>query len=209
MAIAIGSPFRQVNSVTVGVVSGVERSHLTALRRPIPNLIQTDAALNPGNSGGPLLNSSGEVIGVTTAVQVVNMIQTGVGFAVPSDTVKDILPRLINPGEFKRPWLGVAGVSLTEQVSRTEGLSTDRGIYVRNVCSGSPADIAEIRGVESEGKGDVIVAVDDNHVDSVAEMVSYFNTLNPGAQVTLTVLRGEQTREVDVTLGEWDDCWED
>ena len=102
LAVAIGSPFRNLNSISVGVVSGIGRSRVSELSRPIPDLIQTDAALNPGNSGGPLLNSEGDVIGVTNAVQVVSSVQIGVGFAIPSNTLSGILDDLKTPGELKR-----------------------------------------------------------------------------------------------------------
>lgn len=205
MALAIGSPFRQSNSVSVGVVSGVGRTRVSRLRRPIPNLVQTDAALNPGNSGGPLLNSEGEVIGVNTAVQI----SSGVGFAVPSDTVRGILLDLATPGELKRPWLGVSGAAVTKEIQIALDLPVDRGIYVTHVCEDSPAEAAKLRADprrRPSGAGDVIVGVDGTSVSSVSDMVSYFNTLRPGALVTLSVLRDKRTRDVDVTLGEWTNC---
>ena len=146
MAIAIGSSFRDINSVTVGVVSGVGRSRDSAECvlipresvsgcRPIPGLIQTDAALNPGNSGGPLLNSAGEVIGVTSSVEVVSTeeltpVQIGVGFAIPSNTISGILTDLMSPGELKRPWIGISGIALDRQVAASLGLTTESGIYI-------------------------------------------------------------------------------
>ena len=208
MAIAIGSPFGDLNSVTVGVVSGLGRSRPSVLLRPIPDLVQTDAALNPGNSGGPLLNSSGEVIGVNSSVRVVSSVQIGVGYAIPSNTLKDILPDLLNPGVVRRPWIGISGTPLTRNMSVSLALPSESGIYVNRVWDGSPAQKAGLRGDPRRipsGQGDIIVAVDGNPVASFSDMVSYFNSLRPSDQVTLTILRDKETHQVDITLAEWPD----
>ena len=185
MAIAVGSPFSQYNSVSVGVVSGVGRTRPSGLLRPIPDMVQTDAALNPGNSGGPLLNRDGEVIRVNSSVQLQSSVQTGVGFAISSNTVKGILANLMFPGEFKRPWIGIRGSALTARLSESLDLPSETGIYVFSVCDNSPAQKARLRGEvrsacddtgrqEAPGfgaarptglRGDVIIAVDgDDHV---------------------------------------------
>jgi len=208
MAIAIGSPFRNFNSVSVGVVSSKGRSRSSVLRRPIPDLIQTDAALNPGNSGGPLLNANGEVIGVNSSVEVVSSVQIGVGFAVPSNTLKSILPDLLIPGEIRRPWIGISGTPLTKSLADSLDLPTQSGIYIRQVWEGSPADRGDLRSDSLRvptGQGDVITAVDGIQVDSVTDMVSYLNTLRPGDQVTLTVVRDKKSLEIDLTLDPWPD----
>ena len=208
MAIAIGSPFNQHNSITVGVVSGVGRSRVSVLSRPIPDLVQTDAALNPGNSGGPLLNSKGEVIGVTSSVEVFSTVQIGVGFAIPSNTLKGILPELIVGGMVKRPWIGISGTDLTRNLAVSLGLPSESGIYIRQVWDDSPAQKAELRGDPRRiptGQGDVIVAVDSVPVTSVSDMVSYLNTLRPGDQVTLTIHRDGERHLIDVTLEPWPD----
>ena len=217
LAIAIGSPFRHLNSVSVGVVSGVGRSQPRprsegvqplVLRRPVADLVQTTAALNFGSSGGPLLNSSGEVIGVNSAVRVATPIQNGVGFAVSSNTLRSLLPELMSPGEIKRPWLGISGAALSKNLSATLGLPIKKGIYVRSVWPDSPAQRARIRPDNSRlpsGGGDVIVAVDGVEVGSVSEMVIHLNTLRPGDQVVLTIFRNDETQKVDVTLDEWPD----
>ena len=208
MAIVIGSPFRNPNSVSVGVVSGVGRSRPSALGRPMPDLIQTDAALNPGNSGGPLLNARGEVMGVNYAVAVVSSVPVGVGFAVPSNTLRDILTDLMSPGEIKRPWIGISGAPLTKSMSEFLNIPTESGIYVHEVWSGSPAQEARLRGDPLRaptGQGDVIVAVDGIPVGSVSDMVSYLNTRRPGDHVTLTILRDKKAQEVDISLAEWPD----
>ena len=208
MAIAIGSPFNQHNSVTVGVVSGIGRSRTSVLSRPIPDLVQTDAALNPGNSGGPLLNSKGEVIGINSAVEVFSSVQIGVGFAIPSNTLKDILPELIAGGIFKRPWIGISGTDLTRNFAVSLGLLTESGIYVRQVWNDSPAQKATLRADSRRiptGQGDIIVAIDDIAVASISDMISYLNTLRPGDEVTLTIYRDGESQHIDVTLEPWPD----
>ena len=208
MAVAIGSPFGHRNSVTVGVVSGVGRSEPSILRRPIPELVQTDAALNPGNSGGPLLDSEGQVIGVNSSVEIASSMQIGVGFAVPSNTLSGILDDLKIPGEVKRPWIGIAGMPMTRNMSVSLGLPAEKGIYVTRVWEGSPASKARLRGDSRRvptGRGDIILSVDDNPVASVSDMVGYLNTRRPGDQVTLTILRDNRQVKIDLTLAEWPD----
>ena len=205
MAIAIGSPFRMKNFMSVGVVSGVGQSP-PILPRPIPNMIWTDAALNPGNSGGPLLNRDGEVIGVTSAVQISQSAQIGIGFAVPSNIVSNLLPALASGGEVRRAWLGISGTSLSKNLSESLGIGVDKGVYVRQVLPGTPAERARLQGDPLQvpsGQGDVIVAVDGGPVASVADIVHYFNSLRPGSDVVLTIYRGSGTQEVKVTLTAW------
>ena len=209
MAIAVGSPFRQFNSVSVGVVSGTGRGPASVIRRPIPDMIQTDAALNPGNSGGPLLNSDGEVIGVNSAVRTGEFSSLGdyrVGFAVPSNTVRGLLPRLVEARELRRPWLGISGTAVADIAADSLGLPD--GVYVSGVFPDSPAERAGLvpfRRLERDSRGDVITAVEGRPVGSLDEMVGYFNELAPGEAVTLSVFRDRRSIEVDVTLGEWPD----
>ena len=213
MAIAIGSPFDNLNSVTVGIVSGVGRSRPRqlgqssqgAIIRPLPDLVQTDAALNPGNSGGPLLNSEGEVIGVNSSVVVVSRVQIGVGFAISSNTLKGILPDLMEFGVLKRAYIGIRGTA-TRDVSGTLNLGTDRGVYINEVLIGSPADAAKLIGdPRNAGVGDIVVSVDGRDISSMADMVSHLNTLRPGDHITVRILRDGKPRDVDVTLAEWPD----
>ena len=217
LAIAIGSPYENPNSVSVGVVSGRGRSQVGSLNRPIPEMIQTDAALNPGSSGGPLLNSSGEAIGVVSAVQIDPsrfrtgaLLQTGVGFAVSSNTVRQLLPSLLRPEEFKRPWIGILSRPLTPSQVRVLGMPVERGVYVSSICRGSPAERA---GLQSDnfrtipsGRGDFITAVDGETITSVADIVEHLNTLRPGDKVELTLVRDGQIQDVAVTLDEWKSC---
>ena len=210
LAMAVGSPFRNFNSVTVGVVSGTGRGPISVLRRPIPDMIQTDAPLNPGNSGGPLLNSRGRVIGVNSSVRA--GASTGadvyrIGFAVPSNTLNDLVPELLIPQLVRRPWLGISSRSVTREL--IDSLGVPAGIYIVGVFPGSPAERAGLvpfRTLRGTGEGDVITAVDGQPMDSVEDMVSYFNTLKPGDDVTLSVVRNSQTVPVEVTLAEWPDA---
>lgn len=209
MAVAIGSPFRNLNSVTVGVVSGRERAPVSELSRPIPDMIQTDAPLNSGNSGGPLLNSRGEVIGVNSSVRTSpfqGAEEFRIGFAVPSNTLEDLLPQLIVAEEVRRPWLGISSRPLSADLM--EDLDIPAGIAIATVFNDSPAQsigLEPFSTLRGDVRGDVITAVDGRPVSSVDEMVSYFNTLMPGHTITLTVYRDEGTIDLDATLAPWPD----
>jgi S1-C subfamily serine protease len=209
MAVAIGSPFRNFNSVTVGVVSGRGRAPVSVIDRPIPDMIQTDAPLNSGNSGGPLLNSSGEVIGVNSSIRTSpfqGMDEFRIGFAVPSNTLEDLLPQLIVAEEVRRPWLGISSRPISADLM--EDLGIPSGIAIASVFNDSPAQsigLEPFRTVRGDIQGDVITAVDGNPVSSVDQMVSYFNTLLPGHTITLTVYRDESTIDLDATLAPWPD----
>ncbi len=204
MAIALGSPYELEGTITVGVVSGLDRSLTGDDGRPITGVIQTDAALNPGNSGGPLLDSDGEVIGVNTAIE--SQSADGVGFAVPIDTAKGVLSRLTEGSTVERPWLGIGGTTLTGEMAEALDLTVDRGAYVLDVVSGSPADDAGLRGGgttfqgEPDAGGDVITAVDGEPVESIEDLISFLNGKKAGDDVTLTVVRGEDTLELSATL---------
>ena len=209
MAIAIGSPFRHFNSITVGVVSGTGRGPASVLQRPIPDMIQTDTPLNPGNSGGPLLNSKGEVIGVTSSIRIgplLGLDEYRIGFAVPSNTVKDLMPELLRSQRVRRPWLGISGGSVSRDLSGSQGLP--QGIFISRVFPDSPAEEAGLvpfLTLRGTGQGDVITAVDERPVGSIDDMVSYFNKLRPGDKVTLSVVRNSRTIELEITLAEWPD----
>ena len=214
MAIALGSPFGLESTITVGVVSGVERSRIGILRRPITGMIQTDASIKPGNSGGPLLNSLGEVMGINTAIETSANGATGIGFAVPINTAKELIPQFIESETVKRPWLGISGMALSATLADSLDLGTSIGVYVIAVMPDSPAQEAGLieGGLEVDGslspEGDIIKAVDGHGVRSVEELVSYFNTLEPGDSVSLTLVRAGETLQVPVVLGEWPDSFE-
>ena len=210
LAIAVGSPFREFNSIGVGIISGIERGHSSVLHRPIPDMIQTDVPLNPGNSGGPLLNADGEVIGINTSIRIESgsrrVEDFRLGFAVPSNTARSLLPQLVASVDLRRPWIGIQGAPVPRQMMEDRGLP--RGIYVTGVFIDSPARRAGLKAFPRfgiSGNGDVITAVDDIEVGSVDDMVSYLNSKTPGDEVTLTLFREGQERTVDVTLDPWPD----
>ena len=224
MAIAIGSPFENRNSLSLGVVSGLERSE-TGIQRsdsftrgsPITDLIQTDAALNPGNSGGPLLNAKGEVIGVNSSVRVQSGVQIGVGFAVASNTVMQILDDLKEPGEFTRPWLGLNGWSIQDLPGGTDRVAVDSGVYVVKTCEGGPAELAGIkddylavimsRGRGISGRGDIITGVNGNPVETWPDLLSSLKDFEVGDRVTLDLVRNGDPTQIEITLAKWqDDC---
>jgi S1-C subfamily serine protease len=206
MAVALGSPFGLQGSITVGIVSGIGRSIPGSSSRNMTGIIQTDAAINPGNSGGPLLNSRGEVIGINTAIEAS---ANGVGFAVPIDTAKKILPELLKGGSIKTPWLGIEGMPVSKDLVDKFKLKTVKGVYVVGVMAGSPAEKAGLvesgRNNQNEATagGDIITAIDSTPVARVEDMLSYFNGKNPGDKVILSVQRGDQQISVPVELGEW------
>lgn len=205
---AIGNPFGLSNSMSLGIVSQLERELDAPGNYKIVDVIQTDAAINPGNSGGPLMNMRGEVVGVNTAI-----IQgsTGVGFAIPSDTVSREVPQIIQTGQYKHPWLGISTVDLDPDIAAAMGLNFTRGTLVVKVIAGSPADSAGIRAgtrtVNIGGRiiplgGDVIVGVDGVDVRQLTDLMVYTErNKKPGDTVTLEIIRDGQLLNVDATLG--------
>ena len=205
MAIALGSPFGLEGSITVGIISGVERVMAGAHERSITNMLQTDTAINPGNSGGPLLDSKGEVIGINTAIQPAS---NGIGFAIPINNAKSLLPALLQGGEVSTPWLGISGTEIDQTLASKLDLATDHGVYVVSVMPDSPAEKAGlVPGGSDQGSptsgGDIITAINGREVTAVSEILQYLNTKKVGEQVSLTVIRGDETIVVEVTLGEW------
>jgi putative serine protease PepD len=181
--VAIGSPFGLEETLTTGVVSALNREITAPNDFAIPGAIQTDAAINHGNSGGPLLNSAGQVVGITSQIESESGGNDGIGFAVPSNTVAPVVAALLADGEVEHAYLGVSLETNSE------------GVAVTSVASSSPASVA---GVQS---GDVIVGYDGKDVASSAELRALVDASKPGDAVTLKVLRGDKTVEVDVTLG--------
>jgi S1-C subfamily serine protease len=208
LAVALGSPFGLQGSVTVGVISGVDRSLPSSTNRPIVNMLQTDAAIFPGNSGGPLLNSSGQVIGINTAVA--SRGNESLGFAVPSNTARSILERLSIGAEIQRPWLGVSLLTVGSAEGSSLDVGVERGVYIVDGVEGSPAEVAGLKsdangnGLPSKD-GDVILKADGIDIDEVNDLISFFNTKQPGDQVTLQLHRDGKTIDVTVTLGGWPD----
>lgn len=198
--IAIGSPLGDFkNTVTVGVVSATGRSIDTGEGYSIDGLIQTDAAINQGNSGGPLMNLAGEVVGINTLVvrsSGSGAVAEGLGFAIPANTVQAVAEQIIATGRFARPYLGIQFQSIAPNLARMYGLPVEWGVYVTRVTGGSPADQAGLQ------PGDIITHIGGVELD---ETHSYINTLfeyKPGETVTISVVRDNRVYEVQVTLGE-------
>jgi len=194
---AIGNPFGLTRSLTTGVVSALGRRLPTRLGREIPDAIQTDAAINPGNSGGPLLDSAGRLIGVNTAIISGTGTYSGIGFAVPVDTVNRIAPQIIARGKPARPGIGIQAGS-PELAAR---FNVD-GVIVFQVRPGGPAANAGLIGIDvaRQKLGDVIVAVNDNPVRTVAELANELEKVGVGQQVRLTILRNGAKRDTWVEL---------
>lgn len=210
---AIGSPFgeQQAFTLTTGVVSGIDRSLQTQSRYSIPELIQTDAAINPGNSGGPLFDMAGNVIGVNTAILSRSGTGSGVGFAIPSNTVRRIVPYLIEFGRYEHSWLGISGMTLMPaQRSFMELPDSFRGVMVTLVSRQGPAAQAGLRGTNRVINtplgtlpigGDIITAINGEPIARMDQLISYLEDKTlPGDTITLTVWRNGQTFDVDVTL---------
>ncbi|HKE00879.1 MAG TPA: trypsin-like peptidase domain-containing protein [Planctomycetota bacterium] len=181
-AIAVGSPFGLVRSVTAGIVSGLGRTLRTPSGRVIEGVVQTDAPLNPGNSGGPLLNAEGRVVGINTAVFFPAQ---GVCFAVPSKTASFVISEILAHGRVRRAYLGIAAMEIAfpSRIAREHGLASARGVAVQNVAADSPAARAGLRA------GDVIVRLGDKPVESVSDLHRLLDRDAIGAGVEIVVLR--------------------
>lgn len=216
--LAIGNPFNLEGTLTQGIVSALNRTHATGQNtRPIRGMIQTDAAVNPGNSGGPLLNCHGEVIGINTLLENPTgaSVNVGVAFAVAINTAGASLPALEAGQAIEHPWLGIAGVDVTPALAEELSLSVDKGVYVTLVSRGSPADEAGLQAAFSseaaaansstiEPGGDVIVSVDGNDVTGIDQLATWLDqNKKPGDEVKLRVLRDGKETSVTATLAQW------
>jgi S1-C subfamily serine protease len=215
--VAIGNPFGEQGSISLGIVSGLGRRIQSLRETPggtysLPGVIQTDAPINVGNSGGPLLNLDGEVIGVSSAIRTETGFNSGVGFAIPVQAVQRVVPAIIDDGRFAYPFIGVSTLrdDLDLELQEALGLAQTRGVYVTSVTSGGPADAAGIiaaptgQGPIGAGPGgDLIVAIDGRDVQDFQDLISYlvFET-QVGQTVEVTVLRSGQAVTLPVTLGE-------
>jgi S1-C subfamily serine protease len=208
---AIGSPFGEKQSLSVGVISAVDRSIKSLTDFNISGALQTDAAINPGNSGGPLVNGRGQVIGINQQIKTNSGGGEGVGFAVPSNVVRRSLDKLRADGKVPYAYLGVSSVELYPQLVDRFGLDVDHGAWVQDVVPNGPADDAGVRGGGQETRfqastfrpgGDVITKVGGTpvqHADDLSEVISGYD---PGQDVKLEIHRGGQTKTVTVKLGE-------
>lgn len=207
---AMGNPFGLEETITHGIASGLNRSLSTRLGFTIPDVVQTDAPISPGNSGGPLLTCDGTVVGVNTA-GIASVRAENIGFAVSSTTVERVVPALIETGEYEHAYLGVRTTPITPRVVAANEFETTSGVYVDEVVEGGPADgalqgttdSAVVDGERVPLGGDVIVAVDDRQVASGEDLSSHLLAeTSPGEAVTLTVVRDGERQQVEVTLGE-------
>jgi len=209
---AIGNPFGLSGSMTSGIISQMGRLLPQNTGYSIPDVIQTDAAINPGNSGGPLLNMKGEVVGINTAIQSATGEFTGVGFAVPSNTVKKVVPVLIENGVFHHPWMGISGSDVDPELANVRGLNSSKGFLVVSVMEGSPADEAglqemtitkEIDGREFAMDGDIILKIDDVVVRKISDILIHLQReKSVGDEMLMTLYRNGTTVETILVLGE-------
>ncbi|MCK5592839.1 trypsin-like peptidase domain-containing protein, partial [Candidatus Bathyarchaeota archaeon] len=209
---AIGNPFGLSDTITAGIVSALGRDLEAPGHYRIVDIIQVDAAINPGNSGGPLVNLEGQVVGVNTAIISGSGTFAGVGFAIPSDTVRRELPDLIATGQYKHPWVGITGIDVNLAIAQHIGLEKPQGFLVIDVIPDSPAEDADLKGgnqtVVIDGReikigGDVIVGIDGLNVRTLNDLVVYTErNKRPGDTVSFTIIRDGQEITKSLTLGE-------
>ena len=209
---AIGNPFGLSGSMTSGIISQMGRLLPSGSGYSIPDVIQTDAAINPGNSGGPLLNMRGDIVGINTAIQSTTGEFTGVGFAIPSQTVAKIVPTLISEGEYNHPWIGISGRDIDPDMAKVLGLEDALGFLVITVVEDSPAWDAGLIGsdktIEVEGReysigGDIITAVDGIDVRKIDDILIHLQRVKTvGDEMDLEILRDDRTTNVTIVLQE-------
>ncbi|MBT3329515.1 MAG: trypsin-like serine protease [Nitrosopumilus sp.] len=209
---AIGNPFGLSGSMTSGIISQMGRLLPSNSGFSIPDVIQTDAAINPGNSGGPLLNMRGEIVGINTAIQSTTGEFTGVGFAIPSQTVAKIVPTLIKEGEYKHPWIGISGKDIDPDTANILGLKDTLGFLIITVVEDSPAFDAGLIGsnetIKVEGReyligGDIITTVDGIDVRKIDDILIHLQRVKTvGDEMVLEILRENRTTSVTIILQE-------
>lgn len=198
---AIGNPFGFDHTLTTGVISGLGREIKSVTERPIQGVIQTDAAINPGNSGGPLLDSSGRLIGMNTAIVSPSGAYSGIGFAVPVDTINRIVPQLIKYGRATKPGLGIRVIE--SNLARRQGIV---GAIIADVLPRSPAQASGLRGIKRLKNGtihfgDIITAIDDIKIQDGDDLLRILDDRQPGDTVTLEINRDGASRTIRLTLG--------
>ncbi len=212
--VAIGNPFGLDRTATSGIVSALQRLLTAPNRFTIDHVIQTDAPINPGNSGGPLLNAQGRVIGVNTQIETGSGTSAtgnvGIGFAVPSNTVKDVVAQILRTGRVDHAYLGISGQAVSKDVAETYNLPVKAGVLVESVTNESGADKAGLQGGETEvvvaGEtyvlgGDIIVAYDGKKISSIEELRDAIAGDKPGDKVSIVIYRDATKSSVKVTLG--------
>jgi S1-C subfamily serine protease len=207
---AIGSPFGEQQSLSVGVVSATDRSVESLTKFQIEGAIQTDASINPGNSGGPLLDAGARVLGINEQIETSSGSNSGVGFAVPVSAIKRSIAQLEDKGEAEYAYIGVSSQSLYPQLAEKLGLDTDFGGLLSEVIPGGPADKAGLRGGDGKVKfqaqpyetgGDVILSVEGHRVIAPSDLAHLVSVHQPGDTVSMEILRDGKREAVEVTLG--------
>ncbi|HZN23013.1 MAG TPA: Do family serine endopeptidase [Burkholderiales bacterium] len=195
VVLAIGNPFGVGQTVTAGIISAVGRSQLGI--NTFENFIQTDAAINPGNSGGALVDTSGQLLGINTAIysRTPGGASLGIGFAIPASTAKQVLEQIMQHGQVTRGWIGVGVQDMTRELSESFKLPEIRGALITEVFRGTPADKAGIK------LGDILVGVEGQPVIDSSSMLNLVAALHPGRQATLKVVRSQQETDIKVTIG--------
>jgi S1-C subfamily serine protease len=209
--LAIGNPFGFERTLTTGVISSVGRTIRSEVGTLIEDVIQTDAAINPGNSGGPMLNSEGEIIGINSAIISPSGGNVGIGFAIPVNTAKRIIPELISKGYVTYPWIGATIQALIPEVAKYLKLKIERGALIAEVVKGGPADKAGLKGGSQRVQvgnmivvvgGDIVVKADSQEIKTNEELIRYVREKKIGNTVTFKVYRKDKFENVKVTLGE-------
>jgi len=209
--LAIGNPFGLQRTLTTGIVSSVGRTIRSDSGALIEDVIQTDAAINPGNSGGPLLNSDGEIIGINSAILSPSGGNVGIGFAVPVNTARRVVPELLSTGYVTYPWIGATIQTLIPEMAKYLKLKIERGAMIAEVVKGGPADKAGLKGGNQKIQvgnmiamvgGDIVVKVDQHDVKTNDELIHYIREKKPGDTLLLKVYRKGEFVDVKVTLGE-------
>jgi putative serine protease PepD len=209
--LAIGNPFGLGLTLTTGIISSLGRTIRSEVGTTIEDVIQTDASINPGNSGGPLLNSDGEMIGINTAIISPTGGSVGIGFAIPVNAAKRIVPQLISKGYVSYPYVGATVQPLFPEIAKALKLNIEKGAMVVEVTAGGPADKAGLKGGSKQIQignilitvgGDIITHVDQKEVKDAEELIKTIREKNIGDSVTLRIIRDAKSRDVRLTLQE-------
>jgi len=209
--LAIGNPFGLERTLTTGIISSLGRTIRSDSGTLMEDIIQTDAAINPGNSGGPLLNSEGEIIGINSAIVSPSGGSVGIGFAIPVNTAKRVVPELLSKGYVTYSWIGANLLPLIPEIAKYLKVSVERGAMITEVVKGGPAEKAGLKGGNRRVQvgnmivivgGDIVVKADQHDVKTNDELVRYIREKKPGETILLKVLRKERFEEIKVTLGE-------
>ncbi len=209
--LAIGNPFGLQRTLTTGIISSLGRTIRSESGTLMEDIIQTDAAINPGNSGGPLLNSEGEIIGINSAIISPSGGSVGIGFAIPINTARKVVPQLVAKGYVSYPWIGATIQTLIPEVANFLKIKVERGAMIAEVVKGGPADKAALKGGNQRVQvgnmivivgGDIVVKADQHDVKTHDELIRYIREKKPGDTILLKILRKGKFEEVKVTLGE-------